>query len=340
MSKRSRAPFTTVEEAQIIEEYEAGRQQREIAKDFDCSQGAISNVLARWGIQTRVGKQITYTDLNTKFFETIDCEANAYFLGLLYADGGIQTYTVSLKLQRVDQDIIERFRDIMCPSYELKTTDVGKYVYFRANQKTICDQLVALGCGPRKSLTLEFPTCVPSSLIRHFLRGYSDGDGCITQSPNSRGHLCYFWTIVSTERFCQSAAQILKNEAGINSSLHITDNGITTTLSVSGNNQVEKVLDWLYQDATMYMKRKHDKYLNFKLYKASKPYRNSTHIEFSDEQKQKLVALYESGIPSTKLDAIFGISKPSVLKILREQGVKLRPNAIAMNPKNSRISNA
>jgi hypothetical protein len=40
-------------------------------------------------------------------------------------------------------------------------------------------------------------------------------------------------------------------------------NKITTTLSVGGNLQVKKVLDWLYQDATIYLPRKYEKYLEF-----------------------------------------------------------------------------
>jgi hypothetical protein len=33
--------------------------------------------------------------------------------------------------------------------------------------------------------------------------------------------------------------------------------------SVGGNLQVKRVLDWLYQDATIYLPRKYDKYIEF-----------------------------------------------------------------------------
>ncbi len=38
---------------------------------------------------------------------------------------------------------------------------------------------------------------------------------------------------------------------------------ITTALTVGGNLQVKKVLDWLYRDATIYLPRKYEKYLEF-----------------------------------------------------------------------------
>lgn len=45
-------------------------------------------------------------------------------------------------------------------------------------------RLCELGCIPNKSLILKFPdeNLVPKNLIKHFIRGYFDGDGCISYS--------------------------------------------------------------------------------------------------------------------------------------------------------------
>lgn len=40
-------------------------------------------------------------------------------------------------------------------------------------------------------------------------------------------------------------------------------NNITTYLLVGGNKQVKKLLDWLYQDSNIYLKRKYNKYYDF-----------------------------------------------------------------------------
>ena len=45
--------------------------------------------------------------------------------------------------------------------------------------KKIFKDLIKLGVTPRKSLTLKFPTFLNEDLMRHFIRGYFDGDGCI-----------------------------------------------------------------------------------------------------------------------------------------------------------------
>lgn len=49
--------------------------------------------------------------------------------------------------------------------------------------KKIAKDLIKCGCIPNKSLVLKFPDeriFASKDLIRHFIRGYFDGDGCIS----------------------------------------------------------------------------------------------------------------------------------------------------------------
>lgn len=266
-----RRKFTEQEIKSVINLYNSGKQQWEIATQLNCAQTTISNMLKKHGIKTRVGKKILYNDVNTNFFREINSEESAYFLGFLYSDGCVQTknnaYTVSLKLKSDDQSILEKFRDIMSPSSPIKISE-GKYSYFRINQKEVCEQLIAHRCVPNKSLILEFPKTVPKEFLHHFLRGYSDGDGTIYKNKfKNKKTINTIWKIISTKNFCNQVAKILKEQLDINCSQSLSrskTNQITTTLSVGGNLQVRKVLDWLYQDATIYLPRKYNKYLEFK----------------------------------------------------------------------------
>ncbi len=265
--------FTPEQIKIIIDLYLAGKHQWEVANLMSCSQVLISNILRDNGIEARIGKKITYTDLNAEFFKQINCEENAYFLGFLYADGNVRadhnTYQMTLKLKSNDLCILEKFRDIMSLSSPIKIYEDkdGKYARFQIHQKEICSQLIALGCMPNKSLTLQFPVSaqVPPYLLRHFLRGYSDGDGTIfsVQDKKRPYYFAHFWKIISTQDFCQTTSDLLQQELNISGSMSLSrpeTNQITTTLAIGGNDQVKKVLDWLYKDATIYLPRKYDKY--------------------------------------------------------------------------------
>jgi DNA-binding Lrp family transcriptional regulator len=244
----------------IIYLYNTGKTQVEIAKQLNCSQVTISNILKKEKIITRIGKNTIYKDVNLDFFKNINNELNAYFLGFLYADGCVQIknncYTVSIKIHKKDQVIVDKFKEIMSPSSPIKFID-DKYCYYRIHQKEVCDQLISHGCIPNKSLILKFPTTVPDNLLHHFVRGYSDGDGSIYKNNTN-----IIWKIISTNNFCNTLSNILKEKLNINSSMYLSKpstNSITTTLVVGGNLQIKKLLDWLYKDATMYLDRKYKK---------------------------------------------------------------------------------
>lgn len=248
--------------------YNTGKSQQEIANEFKCSQTHISNVLKKQNITCRIGKNLIYNDVDVTFFKEINNEMSAYFLGLLFADGCVQIknncYTMSIKLKKDDKIILEKFRDTISLSSPIKLID-NKYYYFRINQKLICEQLIFHGCVPNKSLILKFPTTVPNELLHHFIRGYSDGDGTIYKNKLKSG-MNTIWKIISTADFCTSLHDILL-KLGIKSSRYLSkpsSNTVTTTLCVGGNLQVEKLLDWIYKDAIIYLPRKHNKYLEFK----------------------------------------------------------------------------
>ena len=78
--------------------------------------------------------------------------------------------------------------------------------------KHLHTNLSILGCTPRKSLILQFPKdsifkeskqYSKKELIRHFIRGYFDGDGCISFTYANKFHTKYspIALIVGTEKF-------------------------------------------------------------------------------------------------------------------------------------------
>lgn len=142
-------------------------------------------------------KQMGKYYYNSDFFQDIDTEEKAYWLGFLYADGCInrmyrneklKAMDLELGLCREDETHIEKFLNSLESNVEIKhkTIKLNGRIY-EASRVQICStkmcrDLIDKGCTPTKSLTLEFPNTetVPQDLIRHFVRGYFDGDGCVS----------------------------------------------------------------------------------------------------------------------------------------------------------------
>ena len=131
---------------------------------------------------------------NKNYFKQITTETQAYWLGFLYADGCISRFyrneklkSMSLELTLQSNDIkhLENFRNDLEANIPIQHKIISnKYEADRIviNCTYMCQDLINLGCTPTKSLTLEFPNneIVPKHLLKHFIRGYFDGDGGIS----------------------------------------------------------------------------------------------------------------------------------------------------------------
>ena len=148
--------------------------------------------------------------INETFFDVIDSEEKAYLLGFFIADGCIQkeakkkngeiysySYRFSLNNSIDDIEIIKLFQKYICPhkKLEYKNNQSGvkskrkEQVSIRWVSKHMYETLNLYNIHERKTYdsNFEFPfDKIPKKLIRHFIRGYFDGDGCITRYVNIR----------------------------------------------------------------------------------------------------------------------------------------------------------
>ena len=264
-------------EEKIVKLYTDGYHTYDIAALLGMYQGTVHKVIKRNNITTRtMHDYYIRDDFNYKFFDEINDEASAYFLGLMFADGNnyIKSgdYQVAIKLQAEDKHILDTFRSFLAPNMELifsprKQKHHKDGYLFRIDSKTISNQLTALGCVPAKALVLQYPT-IPYHLQNHFIRGYFDGDGSINyynkvfKSKISRR---YAVSITSSKYFCEENIKIIKQFTNLNMYSRLAHknlgNDITTTISIGGNQQVYQLMCWLYKDAAIFFKRKHDKFL-------------------------------------------------------------------------------
>lgn len=176
-----------------------------------------------------------------------------------------------MSLEEGDKDILDAIRieiDSEKPLEFIDYSNKHNFGYTYKNQYRLllfsthmCKTLEVHGMTPSKSLTLTFPD-INEDLLPHFIRGYFDGDGSVTQG---RRNTNFILTITSTNNFCEKLKDVVEKNVGIN--CHIYDasnhNDITKVFTTSGKLQVKALLDWLYKDADMYLERKHKRYIQY-----------------------------------------------------------------------------
>ena len=201
---------------------------------------------------------------NINYFETIDTEDKAYWLGFIYADGCISNdnKTLITNLNPTDVEHLKLFNQCIESDYPIIYMDNNRYVALRISRKEFVDHLIDKGCVPRKSLILHFPSSdkLLTELVRHFVRGYFDGDGCLHAKFIKRWNKPNLY--LSCEINFLGTYDMLFNISKF-SPIEFSDirpDGKIYKMRTSSKNKIIKFLDYLYEDSHFYLQRKFEKY--------------------------------------------------------------------------------
>lgn len=270
-------------EKNIIDYYISNcKTLEQVSKVFNISSTSVSQCLKRNAIPRKLRhetRKANYT-LNERYFDIIDTQEKAYWLGFLYADGcNTGKDCLSLFVSSTDILHIKKFlKSINCNiNLNLRNNEnirkkkgwknakdtVGFFIY----NKNLTKNLNSLGCTPKKTFNLKFPTDsqVPKRLLSHFVRGYFDGDGCIAFSLDKRkGRVYkkpkYEINIIGTLDFLESMNNYLSEN---NISGKISKHKSVYQYRIYGNLNCKKFLDLIYFQSNYHLTRKYHKYLEF-----------------------------------------------------------------------------
>lgn len=242
-----------------------------IAKQFKTTPKLLSDYLTKYYPNIKVfGK----ANFNEHIFDTIDTEEKAYWLGFIFADGTISSsplrkeegakvqYQFELSLTSKDYNHLLKFADFLeydrekvyCDDVRCRLSVYSKHLWNVLN----CN-----GCTPQKSLTLRFPQKELFDnvfLIKHFIRGYFDGDGSITYC--NKDHTIPEFQLLGTSQFLNEVKHYLNIPEVTLNILHPEKQSITKYIQTTGKKALY-LFDLLYNNSTIYLDRKYEKYLNF-----------------------------------------------------------------------------
>ena len=248
--------------------WEQGLGVTEISKKLNLATGYISRFLNKIYGETREKRYITkyrVYPINENFFEEINCEANAYFLGLLAADGCLTTGNTSVRigLQYKDVDILKRFikelnteKPLYFSKANPKRNSQPQYILEFSSQKMRKD-LERHGLTTRKSLTLELFENILTDIFHHYIRGYFDGDGCVSWGEKVHHAICV--TFVGSHKFCEKLT-IFLNSINISSRATKSISKNYSYTNIRGANNILRFYDFIYKDATIFLDRKKNKF--------------------------------------------------------------------------------
>lgn len=261
--------------------YNLGLGCMKISKIVNYSKPTIVKHIKKSGLTRKNFIYRKYKFINEGFFDNINTEEKAYFLGLLWADGCnyindiTKAYQTIISLQEQDGYILSRLANYLYENDNIlrlidKTTNYDDYnrqnqITLRIPSKHISSMLKYYGMIPRKSSILKMPINInwTEDLLRWFIKGFFDGDGSIYHNSHSDHYGCSF---ISSIEHIQELNILIEKFIGKPMSYELKSNYITpmATLKFHGNQITKKFLDWLYLDSTIHLNRKYQKYLTLK----------------------------------------------------------------------------
>lgn len=213
------------------------------------------------------------------FFKNIRTEIQAYLLGFYAADGSInekrKTFRIQLQLQ--DKELVYLYKDFISPDARLFTIEpkeekgrnnsiINGHGSFGVDivSTILVNDLVSLGIGYNKTYSeLHIPD-IPKDLIKHFIRGYFDGDGSISgYIPNEKNKnprvRCAFSICRKTKSLLDEiVAFFLENNIKINTYYLKRDN--MYRIETGSKKEISKIFKLLYTDSNFYLTRKFKKF--------------------------------------------------------------------------------
>jgi hypothetical protein len=243
--------------------YASGIPMKEVCRRMKVNYSTLQSHLQKRGLSRSNKQNSRKYEVNHNFFDVIDTEAKAYWLGFIYADGFItrsgNAKYLGISLATKDREHLEAFSKSIESTYPIKeytgNTSYGEVTY---NRVLICseklfDSLVKQGSGQQKTLKLTFPSTdiVPEHLRHHFCRGYFDGDGSWAKS----GDGWYSFKLCGTAEFLTGYCAAIGFPGRKMFQRHKNSKN-NWYVSVGGKRQVGCISNLLYLDATVFLPRK------------------------------------------------------------------------------------
>ena len=256
------------EKEKIIKYYydNPDKQVKEINKIFKLTKRTMNNLFKEFNIFSR--RKNRYT-LNEYFFDTIDNELKAYLLGYLFADGfvGDEKYNnIVFSQKKEDAETVKLLKE----SIEY-TGDLRIFKPRISSFENSSDQVAINFSSTHMSNTLrkcglvkkEFYNNFPklnNVLMRHFIRGFFDGDGSITLTKSNYKDKIYYggaFNIIINKNLVESFLSLFN-------SIHFTIDQSKTDymvyLKCNSKKSIKFIYNYFYKDSKYFLSRKKKKF--------------------------------------------------------------------------------
>jgi hypothetical protein len=217
--------------------------------------------LKRQKIVPEVANSRKYS-VNEEYFNKIDTEEKAYWLGFIAADGCVQCRKsktlLSVELAKKDEDHLIKLKNAIeytGPLHQRKAKNgKGSSCCLQVSSMKMVPDLMRHGIVERKSKILQPPFMINKEFYRHWIRGFFDGDGSISLCKDGRIKGEFFSGSKNIIEFI--VKEFFPLNIFLTLDIYTSKNCLGFHKSFSGKYRINQLHKTMYDNATVYLDRK------------------------------------------------------------------------------------
>ena len=242
---------------------------KQVEDKYELSHPTITKILKDVPKYTKA--KLNNPNMKEHFFQEINEEAKAYFLGLLISDGNVfkdntgRQASISITLDLKDEYMLEKFKEVLQANTSVGHDGRGcGQIAVRSN--IMAEDLAKYGVVPRKSYNTYLPL-ISKEMMPHLIRGIFDGDGSIMAKPNpsNDGHNRFLHSIsfCGTHQLMEDISNYILENLRIKTAVYDYKDRNLSELKIQNINNIAKFGYWIYRNSTIFLNRKKDIFNDF-----------------------------------------------------------------------------
>lgn len=246
---------------------------KDVAIKFNICSPTVANILNKYNIKRYKRTEIFNPLMNENYFNIINTQNKAYFLGLIISDGNVfkplggnKQSSISITLKDEDIYILKKFKEELNINTSINSDGRGSsMIAIRSN--VMAADLKKYGIKERKSFDTSLPV-LNESMMSHLIRGIMDGDGSVqAHQTNVKNRYKHSVGFCGTELLMYQIRDYLTSHLNISvPKIYTYKSRTLSMLTWASINDMHTILEYLYNDAETYLIRKRNKYEEFKLH--------------------------------------------------------------------------
>lgn len=248
----------------MIQDYLSGMSSPDVSIKYGFkTHGPCLRALREAGYQPRsLSSSARKYNVDEDFFNIIDTETKAYWLGFIIADGNVYLRNLKITLQSRDRYHLVKFLTSLQSNHPVFDFYAGKtksgrdrYMsYINIGSIKMINDLVKYNVVENKCFSVS-PCEIREDLQRHYWRGLIDGDGGFIQSkPKNRPTIQYSLVLTGNQFMLMGFSTFLEKVLNYKTVPKAKKNSFY--INIHGNRVTQNVTRLLYLDAHIYLDRK------------------------------------------------------------------------------------